>query len=489
MKKSLPLLFLLLTLPLLLDASQNDTNSLAGILKNHVAIMSADSMEGRGLGTEGKILAKNYIAAQFQSAGLQPAGNDFFQHLDLRIGQARVPGTNVVGYLEGSDPELLDEFIVLGAHYDHLGYVRENEGKVFFPGADDNASGTAVLIELAGYLSENRELLGRSVIFVAFDAEESGLLGAREFINHHDYFPMEDIRLMFSLDMLGMYESNNGLDLNGIGTLSGGRDIAESIAEQIGLRLTSTSADVPPRTDTWPFGEVGIPSVHAFTGTESPYHEPQDTYDLLDYEGMAKITNFLQVLVTDVSKFPELNPSNRFARIQRPYGLRANGGVLVHAGGSYHKYREEFFRAKSVFSFSTGFFLQLHVGEKFTFQPEILYDYNGSESGQGSYRRHSITVPVSFQYNIVSEMGGSIRIYPISGGYFRYNISGRDGDHTLDYGSYHPRQEWGLNLGIGADIMMVHVAYTWRRGLTDISGQTESKIHQRGNYFTVGYKF
>ena len=132
MKNLLPLLFLLLTVPLSLKALQHDTNSLSDKLKNHVAVLAADSMEGRGLGTEGKILAKHYIAGEFQSAGVQPVGNTYFQHLDLRIGLARVPGANVVGYLEGSNPKLRDEFIILGAHYDHLGYVRENGGKVIF---------------------------------------------------------------------------------------------------------------------------------------------------------------------------------------------------------------------------------------------------------------------------------------------------------------------------------------------------------------------
>ncbi len=488
--KNLPaLLFLLLTVPLSLKAFQNDTNSLSDKLKKHVAVLAADSMEGRGLGTEGKILAKHYIAGEFQSAGLQPVGNDYFQHLDLRIGLARVPGANVTGYLEGSNPELQDEFIILGAHYDHLGYVRENGEKVIFPGADDNASGTAVLIELARYFSENRELLGRSVIFIAFDAEESGLLGAREFIRDNALFDADKIRLMFSLDMLGMYESNNGLDLNGIGTLSGGRDLAEAIAEQIGLRLTSTSGDVPPRTDTWPFGEEGIPAIHAFTGPESPYHKPEDTYDLLDYEGMAKISSYLRALVTDLSNLPELNPSRRYARVQRPWGLRFNAGVLAHTGSSYHQYTDEFFRADNVFAFSAGIFLQLHVGEKFAFQPEILYDYNGSNSEQGTYRRHSLTFPLNFQYNIAGELRGQIRLYPIAGGYFRYNISGKNGDQTMEFNSQHPQQEWGLNLGMGADIMMIHVAYTWRRSLTDISGQAGSKIHQYGNYLTIGYKF
>ncbi|MFP4064736.1 MAG: hypothetical protein ACLFS0_04415 [Bacteroidales bacterium] len=112
----LPLLFILTTVPVSLPAVPDDPSSLTGILKNHVVILSSDTMEGRGLGTEGKILAKNYIAGEFRSIGLQPVGNGYFQQMDLRIGLARVPGTNVIGYLEGSDPELRDEFIVLGAH-------------------------------------------------------------------------------------------------------------------------------------------------------------------------------------------------------------------------------------------------------------------------------------------------------------------------------------------------------------------------------------
>ncbi|MFP4468552.1 MAG: M20/M25/M40 family metallo-hydrolase [Bacteroidales bacterium] len=485
----LPLLFILTTVPVSLPAVPDDPSSLTGILKNHVVILSSDTMEGRGLGTEGKILAKNYIAGEFRSIGLQPVGNGYFQYMDLRIGLARVPGTNVIGYLEGSDPELRDEFIVLGAHYDHLGYVKENKDKIIYPGADDNASGTAVLIELARYFSENRDQLGRSIIFIAFDAEESGLLGAREFINNNDFFDAEKIRLMFSLDMLGMYESNNGLDLRGVGTLDRGRVIAETVAEQTDLRLRSTSADLTPNTDTWPFGESGIPAIHAFTGLDSPYHEPEDTYELIDYVGMVEITRYLEALVTELTTLPELNPSRRFARIQRPYGLRFNTGIMAHTGSTYHQYPDEFFRANGRFTFSAGLFVQLHVGNKFAFQPEILYDYNGSDSEQGPYIRHSLTLPVNFQYNIAGEMEGQVRFYPIAGGYYRYHFSGKVGDQTMDFNNSHPRREWGLNFGIGADIMMVHVAYTRRRTLTDISGQAGSTIHQYGNYFSIGYKF
>jgi len=367
--------------------------------------------------------------------------------------------------------------------------VLQNGEKIIFPGADDNASGTAVLIELARYFSANREQLGRSVIFIAFDAEESGLLGAREFINNNDYFDKAKIKLMFSLDMVGMYKANDGLDLQGAGTLADGVNIAEQLAEKMDFQLRNTTADIAPRTDTWPFGETGIPAIHAFTRLKSPYHEPEDTYDLLDYDGMAKITRYLQALVTEYSNLSELAPSRRFARMQRPYGLRLNAGALAYAGSSYHEYSDEFFRANNVFAFSTGVFLQLHVGEKFTFQPEVLYDFNGSDSEQGTYRRHSITMPINFQYNIAGEMRGQVRLYPFAGAYYRYNLSGKEGDQTLDFGDHHPRQEWGMNFGLGADIMMVHIAYTWRRSITSISEHSGSDIQQIGSYFSIGYKF
>jgi hypothetical protein len=202
-------------------AVKNPT-SLAARLEAHVATLAADSMEGRGLGTDGKVLAKRYIAEQFRLAGIEPLGEDFLHHLDLRVGVARVPATNVVGFLEGSDPALKDEYIVLGAHYDHLGYDYREGELVLFPGADDNASGTAAVIELARHFAQNRDAVGRSIVFVAFDGEESGLLGARKFVEDIKEIGTEQIKLMFSLDMVGMYAANRGVNLLGMGTVDGG---------------------------------------------------------------------------------------------------------------------------------------------------------------------------------------------------------------------------------------------------------------------------
>ncbi len=489
MKNSLfaPILFLFF-LPVA-SAAQSPEPSIASRLEKHVAILASDSLEGRGLGTEGKLKARDYIAEHFQSFGLQPVNEDYFQNLDLRIGLARVPGTNVIGYLPGSDAALRGEYIVLGAHYDHLGYEYQNDERVIYPGADDNASGTAVLIEMARYFSKNQETIGRSIIFIAFDAEESGLMGSQKFIGDNEVFDTEDIKTMFSLDMVGMYEANNGLNLLGIGTLDGGDVLAREVAEAEGIRLKRTTDDIEPRTDTRPFGNEGIPAIAAFTGTKSPYHKPEDTYDLLDYEGMARITEYLQALVTKMSVLPELSPSHRFARLQQPYALRFNAGVLGHIGGTHHRYPDEFFRANNVFAFSAGLFIQMHVGRTFSLQPEILYDYNGSQSAEGTYRRHSITFPVNLNYYIAGNPGGMFRAYPIAGGYFRFNMAGKDGDADLNFDTLHPGQEWGINAGFGLEIMKVHVAYIWQRGLTNISAIPDTNMFNIGRYLKIGYSF
>ena len=463
--------------------------SLAGRLEKHVSVLASDSLEGRGLGTEGKIIAKNYIAGQFRDIGLKPLNDDHFHHFDVRIGLAWVPGTNVTGYLQGSDPGLKEEYILIGAHYDHLGYEYRNGDRVIYPGADDNASGTAVLIELARLLSENPELLGRSVIFVAFDAEESGLLGAEKFIGKEHKFDTGSIKVMFSLDMVGMYEANNGLELRGIGTLESGGDLAREMASALGIRIRRTTAEIEARTDTRPFGAAGIPAVHAYTGTKSPYHKPGDVYHLLDYEGMAGITLYLRSLVTEMSVLPALDPSRRFARLQQPWALHFSAGLSASIGNTHHKYSDEFYQAKSVFAFSTGMFLQVRVGQKFSVQPEILYDYNGSKSPEGTFRRHSVTVPVNLRYYLAGDVGGLVRIHPVTGIYLRYNLAGTDGGTDLDLGGAHPSQEWGINLGFGMEIMKVQISCTWRRGITDISAVPGTRIFDDGRYFTIGYRF
>lgn len=482
-----PVLFFLPQPPAI--ANEPAASSLADRLETHVAVLSADSMEGRGLGTGGKVLVKQYIAEQFRLAGIKPVGEDFLHHLSLRVGVARVPAANVVGYLQGSDPVLKDEFIVLGAHYDHLGYDYRDGERVIFPGADDNASGTAAVIELARHFAQNRDAIGRSIVFVAFDGEESGLLGARKFVEENGVIGAEQIKLMFSLDMVGMYAANRGVSLLGMGTLHGGPTLAQSLAAAQGVSIRRMTKDLPIRTDTGPFGEIGIPSVHVFTGTNSPYHQPEDTYDLLDYEGMARITTYLKAMVSELSFQPELQPSRRFAGMLDPGGVYFDAGFVALLGSSGHLFPDEFFTADPAFAFGAGLFLEMHFGRRFSLQPEVLYDMNGSKSAAGTFRRHSVTIPVNLNYKLVTGPGGFFRFYPFAGGYYRHSFSGKDGDVELDFDGLHPAGEWGVNVGAGLEVMGIRIAYTWRSGLSDISVDPERTVRTRGRYVTMGFRF
>ncbi len=484
------LLLLAVLMPWTLSAQSGE---LSERLKEHVQILASPEFEGRGLGTKGAEMAGEYVKAQFIDAGLDPLADDFFHEFQVRIGLAWVSARNVVGVIPGSDPDLRDEVIVLGAHYDHLGFAMRDGEKVIYHGADDNASGTATLIELAKYFSDNRDQVGRTIVFVAFDAEESGLWGARWFLRD-SLVPHDQIKAMFSLDMVGMYEEYGGLDLRGMGSVAGGADMAKSQAEARGINLLNTGAQIERRTDTWPFGNIGVPSIHAFTGLVSPYHQPEDTYDLLDYEGMAEIKWFLADLVTEMSNAEELLPSDRFlastrredgrvVEIRRPF---FEYGISLHNGSGFHRHRNEFFRARSSYNFAGGLFAQFNLSKRFTLQPEVLYDYNGSKWEEGSFRRHSVTVPLNLHLNF-AQVENEFRAYVFGGGYYRYNFGGKVAGESIDYDIEFEDTEFGIGYGIGVQIMRVHLGWTMRRAVTDINQSSESNsIRHVNSYFTLG---
>jgi aminopeptidase YwaD len=470
-------------------AQPNVKSELAQMLQHHVEVLASDSMEGRGLGTEGKLRAQKYIAEQFAVMGLKPIGEDYFQQLDLHVGLAMVKGANVVGYLEGSDPKLQDEYILIGAHYDHLGYKYKDDKKVIYHGGDDNASGVATMIELARYFAANPQIVKRSIIFVAFDGEESGLLGSEKFIKENKVFGINNIGLMFSFDMVGMYTENKGLILKGMGTLKGGDILAREVASAQDIELKNTSTDIEARTDTWPFAVKGIPAVHAFTGSKSPYHKPEDTWNLLDYEGMARITTYFQELITATSAMPDLAPLPRFVRAQKPGTIKLNIGLTASAGTSRHLYPDEYYDAKRVFAYGGGAFIQMQMGKRITLQPEILYRSDGSKIADGSFRRQTLTVPLNVHFNLVDEPAAQAKIYVLGGGYFMYSFNGKNGGEDLDFDHLYEDQEWGYDLGLGMDVMGFQVTYTWQRSLTNLAKTDGSKIIPTGWYISAGYKF
>ena len=486
--------FLLVSALLLFSLkAQLQTFPKADVLKNHVQILTSDSLEGRGLGTSGHEKARDYIVNQFEEIGLKQFGDSYFQEFSFRMGIAWIPAKNIVGFLEGSDPSLKNEYIVIGAHYDHLGYNLNKDTKVIFPGADDNASGVATMLEIARYFVNNPDLAGRSLVFIAFDAEESGLIGSRHFVENS---PVESsqIRLMFSLDMVGMYGANNGVRLVGISNLLNGESAALQLATKTGTMLSNTSSKVELRTDTAPFGEAGIPAVHVFTGTKSPYHKPTDTYNLLDYGGMALIAEYMITLVSVLSTQKALLPAPSLEAFARKFGddgiTPVKFGFLYNTGAGYHRYTDTFFRGKSVFAFSAGLFAEIPLTKIVRIQPEVLYDLNGSTIFDGKFRRHSFTFPLNLQIGTRETRDIPVRFYVFGGAYYRYNFAGKSAGEKLDFETGFHRDEWGYNAGVGLSVFKFSMGFTMRGALTEIAIDSPfSSFYDRNMYLTVGYKF
>jgi hypothetical protein len=222
---------------------------------------------------------------------------------DLVQKQARA--ANVVAMLEGADEQLRNEYLVIGAHYDHLGMGGPGSGSrmpdtvAVHNGADDNASGTAMVMALARQLASERQKIRRSIIFVAFSAEEMGLLGSKYFVNHPPV-DIKSIKAMFNFDMVGRFDKeNNSISVSGTGT---------SVESDTLLRLLETglpfkvvhSPDGYGPSDHAAFYSSNIPVFYFNTGVHTDYHTPFDDTEKLDFETQKIVGDFAASVVLSV---------------------------------------------------------------------------------------------------------------------------------------------------------------------------------------------
>jgi len=217
---------------------------------------------------------------------------------------------NVIALLEGSDPILKNEYIVVGAHYDHLGMggygsgSRQPDTLALHPGADDNASGVTGIIELAAKLVSQKKMVRRSVVFVAFAAEEIGLLGSKYFVNHPP-FPVENIKAMLNFDMIGRYrKEKNELMISGSGTSKESDSLLTLYGNEHGLNLNK-NPDGSGASDHASFYLKKIPVFFISSGAHPDYHSPNDVSQKIDYEGMLRILSFSYDLLMDVASMKD----------------------------------------------------------------------------------------------------------------------------------------------------------------------------------------
>jgi len=283
-------------------------------IRKHIEFLASDDLEGRGTGSLGEIKAANYIADQFKSIGLKPAGKDdtFFQSFQVSYSvdghPHTVTGRNVIGFIDNG----AQKTIIVGAHYDHLGKgyqsgsLSPDSKNQIHNGADDNASGTTGLIELAKYFAGNNKPEKHNFLFMAFSGEELGLLGSKYFTDSPTV-PLTSVSSMINMDMIGRLDDAKGLIISGWGTSPVWGKVIPALAEKNKIRYTVDSSGVGA-SDHTSFYLKNIPVVQFFTGSHGDYHKTSDDADKINFEGEAKILKLIAGVLEKVdaeAKEPE----------------------------------------------------------------------------------------------------------------------------------------------------------------------------------------
>jgi len=278
-----------------------------------VRVLTAPGLAGRGNGTPEALAAADTIARWFAAAGLAPGGSSgWFQDFTLQGGDlAGRPARNVIGRLPGWGA-LASRWIVIGAHYDHLGPVRgDGAAGRYHPGADDNASGVAVLVELARRLAAGDGAAAggpagaRAVVCVAFAGEEDGLQGSARFVAELPA-PRDSLDAMLNLDSVGRLRDAR-LYVAGVGTSPALPGLVAAANAERGLRL-ELSRGGWEASDHVSFNAIGVPVLFLLTGPHEQYHSPADDWPLVDPAGLVTVAGFAGDLVAGLRAVPGALP-------------------------------------------------------------------------------------------------------------------------------------------------------------------------------------
>ncbi len=269
----------------------------ANSLRGTVSFLASDLLEGRDTPSRGLDIAGEYIASQFRRLGLEPAGDDgYFQSVVLHPEDSNSPkSSNVAAILRGSDPKLKVTYVMLSAHYDHVGLAKAGDDLVF-NGANDNASGTAAVLEVANALAALHPRPKRSVIFILFCGEEKRMLGSQYYAKH-PLVTLDKTVADLNLEQLGRTDSSEGPHLNSANITGFEYSTITPILVDAGKRVgiaISKDAEANDKyfklSDNEPLAKVGIPAHTLSVTYEFPdYHAVGDEWKKIDYDNMAKV--------------------------------------------------------------------------------------------------------------------------------------------------------------------------------------------------------
>ena len=286
-----------------------------------VEYLASDALQGRLGGTKGDTLASDFIYAQMKKLGLNPVKQEF------TVKRGNVVTFNVYGKVEGST----GKYIVIGAHYDHLGLGGKEIGSrrpdtvAVHNGADDNASGIAGVLHLAKHYAKERNL-EHGFIFVAFGAEERGIVGSKHFAENID---PKKVVAMVNFDMIGNLR-NNAITLGGTGTAKEMDDIIYWAEKENwnALKITRSAQGHGP-SDHTSFYAKNIPVFYITTGATEDYHTPDDDSYKIKFGGIDSVANFVKCLVNQIQKYPQ---GLTFTETGSPEASPMRGGFKVSLG-------------------------------------------------------------------------------------------------------------------------------------------------------------
>jgi len=356
----------------------------AADIRQRLSILASDSLEGRRTGSPGADRAARYISSEFKRLKLSPKAGLYFQpfsfseHALDSTKHEKTEARNVYAFIPGSDPILTGQYVILGAHYDHLGHggpFALDSSKAIHYGADDNASGVAGLLEIAEDLARRQVRPKRTIIFIAFSGEEEGLFGSAHYVDD-PLFPIESTQTMLNMDMIGRM-SDSTLIVQGLGTSPVFRSLVDNLnAPKLNLKYFQTGTGP---SDHAKFYAKNVPVLFFFTGFHPDYHRATDTKEKINAGGEATIAKYVESIALDLANRPDRIP------FTRPVGdteqKAASFGVYV-GGVPDYGYDGEGLRISEVTENSPAEIAELKKGDvivKFDDMPiKNIYDYTNA---------------------------------------------------------------------------------------------------------------
>lgn len=307
-------------------------------LYKHVSYLASDKLKGRGTGTPEERMAADYIAKQFRKIGLAPKGDHgtYFHKFGFKKSKdphggvdesaPQVYAQNVAAYLDNG----AEYTIVIGAHYDHLGLGHDHnsldanpDGKIH-NGADDNASGTAGVIEIARYFAQNGVKEQHNFLFLCFSGEELGLYGSKKY-TEYPTIDLTKVSFMINMDMIGRLNAEKKLVVGGVGTAPDFVPTIKGLKTDLSIKLDS--AGIGP-SDHTSFYLKNIPVLFFFTGQHSDYHKPSDDIDKVNFPGGLQVVETVAQVIEALDKQPKLKFQETKSKEANSPGFKVTLGIM-----------------------------------------------------------------------------------------------------------------------------------------------------------------